>query len=94
MGRPALRPVAANTGRTTDLDHTDPYVPPDEGGPPGQTAAGKLGPMTRRHQRIKMHGRWQVQQPFTGVFVWRSPHGRHYVVDHTGTHRITRGNAA
>lgn len=87
-------PFAANTGRTMDLDHTEPYVSPDEGGPQGQTAVGMLGPMTRRHHRIKTHGRWQVQQPFTGVFVWRSPHGRHYVVDHTGTHRIARGDAA
>ncbi len=40
------------------------------------------------HHRIKTHGRWQVQQPFNGVFVWRSPHGRLFLVDHTGTHRI------
>ncbi|MBA2774429.1 MAG: DUF222 domain-containing protein [Nocardioidaceae bacterium] len=87
-------PFAANTGRTMDLDHTEPYVPPDEGGPPGQTAVGRLGPMTRRHHRIKTHGRWQVRQPFAGVFVWRSPHGRHYVVDQTGTHRVACGDAA
>jgi hypothetical protein len=25
---------------------------------------------------------------------WRSPHGRHWLVDHTGTHRLTSGEAA
>ncbi|MGA9344984.1 MAG: hypothetical protein WBV37_07790, partial [Nocardioidaceae bacterium] len=61
-------------------------VKPDEGGPPGQTGLGKLGPITRFHHRIKTHGHWQVAQPFTGVFVWRTPAGRYLLVDHTGTH--------
>jgi len=25
---------------------------------------------------------------FNGVLVWRSPHGRLYIVNHTGTHPI------
>jgi len=28
------------------------------------------------------------QQVSNGVFVWRSPHGRLFLVDHTGTHPI------
>jgi hypothetical protein len=44
--------------------------------------------LTRRHHRIKTHSRWQVKQPFPGVLIWRSPHGRHYLVDQTGTRRI------
>ena len=69
-----------------DLDHTQPYRDPDEGGPPGQTRPDDLGPMTRRHHRIKTHGHgWTVRQVFDGVCVWRTPHGRHYLVDHTGT---------
>jgi hypothetical protein len=44
--------------------------------------------MTRFHHRIKTHGRWQVVQPYPGVFVWRSPHGLMYLVDHTGTRRL------
>ncbi len=79
-------PYATSTRRTGDLDHTTPYVSPDNGGPPGQTAVDNLGPLTRTHHRIKTHGRWQVAQPFTGIFVWRSPHGRYHLVDHTGTH--------
>jgi hypothetical protein len=78
-------PYATNASRNRDCDHTDPYRDPDDGGPPGQTALENLGPMVRFHHRIKTHGRWQVVQVFNGVFVWRSPHGRHYLVDHTGT---------
>ncbi len=59
------------------------------GGPPGQTGIGKLGPLTRRHHRIKTHSRWQVKQPFPGIYLWRSPHGRYWLVDHTGTHRLS-----
>ncbi|MBA3266350.1 MAG: hypothetical protein H0T14_08285, partial [Nocardioidaceae bacterium] len=70
-------------------DHTDPYIHPvEDRGPPGQTRLGNLGPMTRFHHRIKTHGRWRVQQPFPGIFIWRSPHGSHYLVDNTGTQRI------
>ncbi len=76
-------PPPAGTG---DIDHTIPFVKPDEGGPPGQTGVGKLGPITRFHHRVKTHGDWQVAQPFTGVFVWRTPNGRYLLVDHTGTH--------
>jgi hypothetical protein len=80
-------PYATNIGRSKDLDHTDPYRPPDDVGPPCQTRLDNLGPMTRFHHRIKTHGRWQVIQPASGVFIWRSPHGRVFVVDSTGTTR-------
>jgi hypothetical protein len=78
-------PYATNTSRKRDCDHTDPYRDPDDGGPPGQTALENLGPMVRFHHRIKTYGRWQVVQVFSGVFVWRLPHGRYFLVDHTGT---------
>ncbi len=78
-------PYATSTSRKRDCDHSIPYVSPDNGGPPGQTALENLGPMVRFHHRIRTHGRWQVVQPFSGVFVWRSPHGRYFLVDHTGT---------
>ncbi|MBA2560908.1 MAG: hypothetical protein H0V07_13675 [Propionibacteriales bacterium] len=81
-------PYATNTCRRSDIDHTDPYRSPDNGGPPGQTRSDNLGPFTRFHHRIKTHSRWQVKQPFAGVFVWRSPHGRIYLVDNTGTTRV------
>ncbi len=80
-------PHATSTRRTGDIDHTIAFVKPDDGGPPGQTGLGKLGPITRFHHRVKTHGDWHVAQPFTGVFVWRTPHGRYLLVDHTGTHQ-------
>ena len=83
-------PYATNTTRTMDLDHCDPYVPPDQGGPPGQTGVGKLGPMTRRHLRVRTHSRWQLQQPYPDIYLWRSPHGRYYLVDHTGTRKLPK----
>jgi hypothetical protein len=74
-------------GATT---HPGDDPPPDSGGPPAQSRIGNLAPMTRFHHRIKTHGRWQVVQPYPGVLVWRSPHGRIYLVDHTGTRRLPR----
>ena len=55
---------------------------------------GNYGPMTIAHHRIKTHGRWQVRQPFPGIYLWRDPHGAHYLVDHTGTRRIERRTTA
>ena len=78
-------PFASSTSRSQQVDHTRPYVPPDHGGPPGQTAVDNLGPMTVFHHRVKTHGRWQVKQPFPGIYLWRDPHGRCYLVDNTGT---------
>jgi hypothetical protein len=78
-------PYASNTTRRQQLDHTSPYLRPDHGGPPGQTDVGNLGPMTGFHHRVKTHGAWQVKQPFPGIYLWRDPGGRTYLVDHTGT---------
>ncbi len=78
-------PYAGSTRRTGDIDHTSPYRSPDTGGPPAQTRLDNLGPLTRGHHRLKTHSPWQVRQVFNGVFVWQSPHGHHYLVDHTGT---------
>jgi hypothetical protein len=88
-------PFAANTGRRKQADHTQPYVPPDHGGPPGQTGLHNLGAMTVFHHRVKTHSPWQVKQPFPGIYLWRDPHGRYYLVDHTGTRplgKATPGN--
>jgi hypothetical protein len=82
-------PWANNRTRNQDIDHTDPYVSPDDGGPPGQTRLDNLGPMTRFHHRMKTHTGWQVKQPFTGIFIWRTPLGDYLLEDHTGTRRIT-----
>ena len=79
--------AAAVTGRL-DLDHATPYQPPSNGGPPGQTRVDNLGPLTRRHHRIKTFGGWQLRQPEPDTRVWRSPHGRIYLINPSGTHPL------
>ncbi|CUU56872.1 protein of unknown function (DUF222) [Parafrankia irregularis] len=57
-----------------DLDHTRPYASG------GKTLVENLGPLCRRHHRVRHHGRWRVVQPRPGVFRWTSPTGRCYEV--------------
>lgn len=38
---------------------------------------------------MKTHGRWQVRQPFPGVYLWRSPHGSMFYVDNSGTRQLS-----
>jgi hypothetical protein len=75
-------PFASCTSRMMQVDHT---VPHDDG---GESRVGNYGPMTTTHHRIKTHGRWHVEQPYPGIYVWRDPHGAFYLVDHTGTRRL------
>ncbi|HEU4512367.1 MAG TPA: hypothetical protein VFR87_04630, partial [Nocardioidaceae bacterium] len=36
----------------------------------------------------KTHGRWSLREPTPGVYLWRSPHGYRFRVDHHGTHYL------
>src|SRR5690606_36805416 len=45
-------PDCNRSARACDLDHIDPYVPPDEGGSPGQTRPENLAPLCRRHHLV------------------------------------------
>ena len=85
-------PFSTCTSRKMQVDHTVPYDH-TKGPGSGQSRVGNYGPMTTTHHRIKTHGRWQVQQPFPGIYVWRDPHGAFYLVDHTGTRRINQDQA-
>ena len=78
-------PHCANLSRHKDMDHITPYQPPDQGGPPGQTAAHLLGSPCRRHHRYKTTGGWTYTMPEPGLYLWHSPLGHRYLVDHTGT---------
>ncbi len=80
-------PFAASLTTGVDEDHTVPY---DPGGPPGQTRVDNLAPLGRFGHRVKTHGSWTLRQPFNGIMLWRDPHGQIYLVDHTGTRKITR----
>ncbi len=77
-------PFAANLG-PVDVDHTRSY----QRGQHGQSRMDNYGPLGRFHHRVKTHGGWQVAQPFDGIYVWRDPHGQYYLVDHTGTRKVT-----
>ncbi|GAA2142231.1 hypothetical protein GCM10009844_13170 [Nocardioides koreensis] len=71
-------PWCAVDARHTDLDHIEPYVPPDEGGPPGQTNPHNLGcPLvrTRPTVRLAVHGRRAVDLDPAPIPAW-DPEGR------------------
>lgn len=81
-------PFASSTTRSQQIDHTEPYRHgPDR--PSGQSRLGNYGPMIIPHHRIKTFGGWDVKQPFPGLYLWRDPAGATYLVDHTGTRRIS-----
>jgi hypothetical protein len=81
-------PWGTQLSQDADNDHTVPYVPPDQGGPPGQTNPGNLGPLGRRHHNSKTHGGFVCHQPLPGLYLWQLPCGLWYQVDHTGTHAL------
>jgi hypothetical protein len=85
-------PWATSTSRTVDLDHPVPYDhgAPDEGRdpPPEQTGPHNSGPLGRRHHRWKTHAGYTARQCGEGRYVWLTPHGLAFLVDHTGTRPI------
>jgi hypothetical protein len=70
-----------------DLDHTIEYHPaggdPERGDPArplGTTSAGNLGPLCRRHHRLKTETAFTLSQPRPGLFAWTDPTGHTYLV--------------
>jgi hypothetical protein len=84
-------PYAANTSVSMQIDHTEAYVHrgPDGKRPKGQSRIGNYGPMATFHHRIKTFGHWICKQPFPGIYLWRDPYDTYYLVDHTGTRRVS-----
>jgi hypothetical protein len=78
-------PYSANLSLNGDNDHTENYVPMNKGGPPSQTAVDNLAWIPRHPHRLKTHSPWHVAQPRSGAWLWRSPHGFHFLVDEHGT---------
>ena len=86
-------PYATSNSRHVDLDHPTPYDHGTDHGtgrepPPDQTGSHNSGPLGRRHHRWKTHAGYQSRQCGEGRYVWLTPHGLAFLVDHTGTHRI------
>ena len=73
-----------------DYDHAIPY---DDTGPPGQTGPHNSGPLRRRHHRAKTFGGFTARVAGPGRHLWCTPHGQAFLVDHTGTTRLTREQA-
>ena len=83
--RRCVFPWCGRDARSTDLDHIVPFVPPDEGGPPGQTNPQNLAPLCRRHHRAKTFTGWTYERQRDGTYAWTSPHQKHYLVTSAGT---------
>ncbi len=65
-----------------DIDHAKPH---HQGGP---TCPCNLVPLCRRHHRAKTHSAWRYDTPMPATYVWTSPSGFRFRVDHRGTHPV------
>ena len=81
-------PWCHKNSRDCDLDHIEPYVEMDDGGPPGQTRPDNLAPLCRRHHRAKTLRGWTYTRNTDGTYTWTSKHGRQFTVHTDG--RVTR----
>jgi hypothetical protein len=72
-----------------DKDHIEPYLHPDDGGPPDQTRALNLARLCRFHHRVKTHSQWRYRRERDGSLTWTSPYHLTYRVDPTGTRRLS-----
>lgn len=79
-------PGCGRDSRGCDLDHVVAYVPPEEGGPPGQTHPRNLAPLCRTHHRAKTFAGWCYRRS-RGGFTWTSPTGHSCVVPPDPRHR-------
>jgi hypothetical protein len=73
--RHCVFPFCGRDARGCDLDHLEPYVPMDEGGPPAQTSPANLAPLCRRHHRLKTFTRWRYRRLPSGDYEWTDPLG-------------------
>ena len=87
--RHCVFPWCGRDARACDLDHIQPYLPPDEDGPPGQTSPDNLAALCRRHHRAKTFAGWAYRRARDGTYTWTSPHGRTYTVGPHGTTATT-----
>jgi hypothetical protein len=64
-------------------------VPHDPDDPDvGATQTDNLAALCTFHHRLKTHGGWTYTPAGPGEYLWRSPQGRHYLRDHTGTRHL------
>ena len=84
-------PWCTRPARACDVDHVTPFdhdAEQEGRAQPGPTRSSNLTSLCRKHHRLKTHGRWQVTVRSPGVLEWTSPHGHHYLRDHTGSRAL------
>jgi hypothetical protein len=88
-------PYATSTSRKVDFDHPIPWGAEHDirGGPSTQTGTHNSGPLGRRHHRWKTHAGYRARQCGAGRYVWLTPHGLGFLVDHRGTRPISNHEA-
>ena len=64
-----------------DLDHIEPYLAPDDGGPSGQTHVAALACLCRKHHRAKTFGGFDYRRRADGSYEWTLPTGQTVVTD-------------
>ena len=74
-------PGCSRRSEAADLDHIEDYVPPEEGGPSGQTRPANLAPLCRRHHRAKTFGAFSYHRLPDGSYQWILPSGRWVTTD-------------
>lgn len=75
-------PYCTRPAESCDLDHATPHA---HG---GATCPCNLVASCRRHHRAKTHSLWRYTIIEPGTYLWLSPHDRHWLVDHRGTHAL------
>ena len=73
-------PGCRRDSRRCDLDHIDPYLDREAGGPPGQTTPANLAPLCRRHHNAKTHHGWTYHRRDDGSYDWASLTGHRYTM--------------
>ncbi|QYJ05535.1 HNH endonuclease [Nocardioides panacisoli] len=68
-----------------DLDHATPHAAG------GSTCPCNLVPLCRSHHRAKTHSTWGYTVLDPGQYLWTSPHGHQFLVDHHGTRTLEHG---
>ena len=54
------------------------------------TSVVNLAPLCRRHHRHETHALWRYTIIDDATYLWTSPHGYQFLVDHTGTRDVSR----
>jgi hypothetical protein len=80
-------PFCPRPAERCDCEHRVPHDPDrDDGGP---TCSCNLAPCCRRHHRAKTTGGWSYLPLEPDTYLWHSPLGYQFLLDHTGTLDVT-----